>query len=216
VSEATGTPAGMQVAHGTPQTPDWWAERITPTPPTGYAEMIEALRVLQDRVAAAVPDADLVSRVTKHLVHAAELLEPAERDETHRLSGGPEDLHGRGSALIPVLEDVETDPTSLRGRVRFRRFHLGGNGAAHGGTIPLLFDDVLGRFANASGRALSRTAYLHVNYRNVTPVGRDLDLEVRFEREDGRKRYVTGVLRDGDTICADAEGLFVELRIGHP
>jgi acyl-coenzyme A thioesterase PaaI-like protein len=167
-------------------------------------------------MAAAVPDADLVSDVTKHLVHAAELLESVERDEWHRLSGSLEDVPGRGSALIPVLADVESDPVSLRGRVRFRRFHLGANGAAHGGTIPLLFDDVLGRFANAYGRALSRTAYLHVNYWNITPVGRDLTIEVSFEREDGRKRYVTGVLRDGDTICADAEGLFVELRAGQP
>ncbi|WP_448625036.1 hotdog domain-containing protein [Geodermatophilus sp. URMC 64] len=185
-------------------------------PPAGYAEMIEAVRTLQDRVAAAVPDADLVSDVTTCLLHAAELLGPAERDEWYRLSGVLEDVPGRGSALIPVLEDVESDPTSLRGRVRFRPFHLGGNGAAHGGAVPLLFDDVLGRFANAYGRPLSRTAYLHVNYRSITPVGRDLVLEVTFEREEGRKRYVSGVLRDGDTICADAAGLFVELRVGQP
>ena len=39
----------------------------------------------------------------------------------------------------------------VRGRVVFRPFHLGGNGAAHGGTLPLLFDDVLGRLANSVG-----------------------------------------------------------------
>jgi acyl-coenzyme A thioesterase PaaI-like protein len=115
-----------------------------------------------------------------------------------------------------VVRDVVDDASTLRGRVRFGRFHLGGNGAAHGGTIPLVFDEMMGRFANSGGRPVSRTAYLNVNYRNVTPIDTDLDIEARFEREDGRKRFLTGVLRDGDRVCADAEGLFVELRPGQP
>jgi acyl-coenzyme A thioesterase PaaI-like protein len=216
VSEATGT-TGAVDSETAPRLPNWWeARRPVPVPPAGYAEMIEALRLLQDRVAAAVPDGTLVAEVTRDLVHAAELLAPAERDEWHRLSGTLEELPGRGSALVPVVQDVVSDGAGLRGRVRFSRHHLGGNGAAHGGTVPLLFDDVLGRFANAGGRAVSRTAYLHVNFRSITPINRDLRIEARFEREEGRKRYVTGVLRDGDTVCADAEGLFVELRPGQP
>ena len=32
----------------------------------------------------------------------------------------------------------------------------------------------------------------------------------------GRKRVLRGTLRDGDTVCADAESLFVALRPGQP
>lgn len=196
--------------------PNFWAGRTVPTPPAGYLEMIEALRVLQDRLAAAVPDEVVVAEVTRDLVHAADLLAPAERDESLRVHGRLEDVPGRGGALIPVVRDVVGDGTVLRGRVRFGRFHIGGNGAAHGGTIPLVFDEMMGRFANSGGRAVSRTAYLHVNYRSVTPVDADLDIEVRWDREEGRKRFLAGVLRAGDRVCADAEGLFVELRPGQP
>ena len=63
-------------------------------------------------------------------------------------------------------------------------------------------------------RLPARTAYLHVNYRSVTPLGRALHAEARLDRLDGRKRFLSASLRDGELICADAEGLFVELRPG--
>lgn len=194
--------------------PNWWHPRDTPTPPAGYAELIDTMRELQDTLAAAVPDGTVVAEVTKHLQQATDLLAPTVRDEWSRISGFVEDLPGRGSALLPVLHEPRIEDDVLRGRVRFGRFHLGGNGAAHGGTVPLLFDDVLGRFANLRGRSVARTAYLHVDYRHITPVERDLDLVARFVREEGRKRWVTGVIRDGETVCAEAEGLFVQLNPG--
>jgi acyl-coenzyme A thioesterase PaaI-like protein len=100
--------------------------------------------------------------------------------------------------------------------VVFRRLHLGGGGAAHGGTLPLLFDEVLGRLSNSGDRPTARTAYLKVNYRHITPLNTELDVEGRLERQDGRKRWITGRLAHGDTLLADAEGLFVQLRPGQP
>ena len=196
--------------------PNWWHPRNIPTPPPGYAELVETLRNLLDTFAAAVPDEDDVAEVTKLLRQATDVLTPMMRDEWSRISGFARDLPGRGSALLPVVRDQRRDGDVLRGKVRFGRFHLGGNGAAHGGTISLVFDDFMGLFANVDDRRVSRTAYLHVNYRNVTPVERDLDIEARFVREEGRKRWLTGVIRDGETVCADAEGLWVELKPGQP
>jgi acyl-coenzyme A thioesterase PaaI-like protein len=101
--------------------------------------------------------------------------------------------------------------------VTFRRFHLGGHGAAHGGTVPLLFDEVLGRLANSGDRPIARTAYLTVNYRYITRVGIEHQLEAEVQRIAGRKRWVTGRLKDpAGTTVADAEGLFVQLRPGQP
>ena len=107
------------------------------------------------------------------------------------------------------MEITEYSDTHARGHVSFGRFYLGGNGAVHGGAIPLVFDELMGRLANTGGRPPSRTAYLHVNYRNITPIETRLVIEAHFDSEEGRKRILTGTIRDGDTLCADAEGLFV-------
>jgi acyl-coenzyme A thioesterase PaaI-like protein len=115
--------------------------------------------------------------------------------------------------MAPALHVEELDPDHVRGHVTFGRFFVGGNGAAHGGAIALIFDEMMGRLANTERRP-SRTAYLHVNYRSVTPLDRVLRAEARLGRLDGRKRFLSASLRDGELICADAEGLFVELRPG--
>jgi acyl-coenzyme A thioesterase PaaI-like protein len=101
-------------------------------------------------------------------------------------------------------------------RVTFGRFQLGGNGAVHGGVLPLLFDEVLGRLAN-SGRTVARTAYLTVNFRHITRIGVEHTLVAELDRIAGRKRHLRGVLRDPTgRVVSDAEGLFVELRPDQP
>ena len=42
--------------------------------------------------------------------------------------------------------------------------------AVHGGVIPLFYDWHFGMVVSAADRPISRTAYLHVDYRDVTPV----------------------------------------------
>jgi len=37
-------------------------------------------------------------------------------------------------------------------------------------------------------------------------------VEAWFHQEEGRKRLVRGLLRHGDVVCAEAEGLFIQLR----
>jgi acyl-coenzyme A thioesterase PaaI-like protein len=110
----------------------------------------------------------------------------------------------------------EATESLVRGRVVFRPFYLGGNGAAHGGTVPLLFDEVVGRLASAGGPRPARTAYLTVNYRAITPIGVELQLEATVDRREGRKRFASGRLYDGDRLIADCDALFVELRPGQP
>jgi hypothetical protein len=38
----------------------------------------------------------------------------------------------------------------------------------------------------------------------------------RAAERSGRKRYLHGTLHDGDRLCAEATGLFLELRPGQP
>ena len=113
------------------------------------------------------------------------------------------DLPGRGHPLLLPFVVDEWGASAVRGRVVFSRFHLGGNGAAHGGTLPLLFDEVMGRLNSGGDRTVGRTAYIHVNQAHHV-IERELHLEATLDRVDGRKRFITGRLRDSDRVVADA------------
>ncbi|KAF0957545.1 PaaI family thioesterase [Rhodococcus sp. T7] len=116
----------------------------------------------------------------------------------------------RGQSLTPRFEVVERDHHSLRAEIRFGRFYLG-IAAVHGGAIPLIFDELLGTLASWE-RPAARTAYLNVSYRSITPIDTPLTLEAAFTAESGRKRYLRGSIRDGETLCVEAEALFIETK----
>ena len=181
-----------------------------------FGGLIEALRSVQDLVNGSNPPDDVVAAAAHRLVEVEGLLRPWLAGEAESLAGKRPDLPGRGHSLLLPFVVEEESTRRISGRVRFTRFYLGGNGAAHGGTIPLLFDEVLGRLSNSAGRPRARTAYLHVNFRRITPIGRTLRVEATVDSEEGRKRYLSGRLSDGDELVADAEGLFVVLLPGQP
>ncbi len=79
-----------------------------------------------------------------------------------------------------------------------------------------MFDHVIGRLANDDEAVRVRTAYLHVNFRRVTPIGRELQLDVSLDRQEGRKIFATARLRDEDQLLADAEALYIVLRPEQP
>lgn len=175
-----------------------------------------ALRTFLDRVAAARPDAATLHALTASLQSWSDDLAPFAAAEREQFFARRFDLPGRGSALFPPYVIEANDAGSLRGRVALGRYFLGGNGAAHGGAVAMLFDDLLGRLANMGGRPRARTAYLRTDYRAVTP----LDVELRFHGwivgEEGRKRHARIELHHGDTLCAEAEALFIALKPGAP
>jgi acyl-coenzyme A thioesterase PaaI-like protein len=184
--------------------------------PAAFAAMIDALRDLQEKAAGSRPPEEVAGRVATVLASLAEALGEFTVDEAHQLSGRLGSLPGRGQTMVPVVEIEEFGPDFARGYVTFGRFYLGGNGAVHGGAIPLAIDELMGRLSNTGGWPPSRTAYLHVNYRSITPIERRLAIEVHIGRQEGRKKFLSASIRDGDVLCADAEGLFVALRPGQP
>ena len=209
-------PQPRTAPHGRRRLPEWWAPQVIPEPPAGYVQMIDQARLLLDAVAAAVPDADTVAHVTEALRDLTTLLGEAEVDEFHQLSGRIERVPGRGQLVVPPARIEHVDDFRIECSVTFTRHYLGGNGAVHGGALPLLFDDILGRFVQIGDRPIARTAYLHVDYRAITPVNKPLRLVGEIVSEEGRKRLIRATLKDGDTLCAEAEGLFVALRPGQP
>lgn len=175
--------------------------------------MLEASRRLLDAVAGADAPDDVVRAATASVRAACEALAPYEVDELRSPAGRHWELPGRGHPILTPFVPDFFSADELRGTVTFTRAHLGGGGAVHAGVIPLLFDEILGYLATRGGdRPPTRTAYLKVDYRSLTPLGATLTAEARIERIEGRKVFATGVLRDGSRVCAEANGLFVMLR----
>ncbi len=194
---------------------------MPPLPPSWdgggeFADLLKATRLVQDLTNGTNPPAEVMREITDQLGEVANRLKPWTCEESDLIAGRRQDLPGRGHSMLPAFVVDEQTENSVKGRVRFTTFYLGGNGAVHGGALPLFFDDILGRLSNCGGRSIARTAYLHVNYRHITEIGRELKFDATFEREEGRKRYVTGHLFDRGTLVADAEGLFVMLLPGQP
>lgn len=181
-----------------------------------YGDYVAALRRVQEAAVSLDIGSPDIERATVHVHALAEWLE--------QLPGYQGDYVGtrqmalsssQGPFSVPwTLHEARADYSA--GTVRFSRFHHGRGGVAHGGATALLFDEVLGRMSNFPGQPPSRTAYLVVNYRAVAPIEKDLRVEAAIDRVEGRKKFSTGRLYDGDTLVADAQALFVVLKPGQP
>lgn len=195
---------------------------FTPPEPTDkggpdYGRFVEAVRALQDHARAADAPDEVISQAADALAQVCELLAPYAADEWSSPSGRRMDLLVRGNVLPVPMRVSKTDQGRLAGWARFRRFHLGRNGAAHGGAIALLFDSVLGVASTVlTGGPYQRTAYLHVDYRSIVPIDKELQVDAGLTRVEGRKIFVETRLRDGDTLLAEGEALFVKLKPGQP
>jgi acyl-coenzyme A thioesterase PaaI-like protein len=130
----------------------------------------------------------------------------------------PEAVETPAGSLIAVKKVLlEGTAGRIHGWARFHRFHLGRNGAVHGGAIGLLFDSVLGMTsAVITGGPRQRTAYLHLNYCRIVPIEQELQIDAGVDRVDGRKIFVSGRLSDGGAVLCEASGLFVLLKPGQP
>jgi acyl-coenzyme A thioesterase PaaI-like protein len=186
-----------------------------------YGRFIAAVRALQDHARAVDALDEVISEAADLIEKVSDLLSPFDVDEWQSPSGRRMDLPSRGN-ILPVPMQVEKVPMEgttarIQGWARFQRFHLGRNGAVHGGALGLLFDSVLGMTsAVISGGPRQRTAYLHLNYRQIVPIEKELQIDAGVDRVDGRKIFVSGRLTDGGTVLTEGEALFVLLKPGQP
>lgn len=200
---------------------DWWPDPSRTSAGDdarvrAHAELIAAQRLLQDAVAGAAVPTEEAEQAASRLRDVTKNLAEFQVPESDRWDGRRPEMPGRAMPFMPpyILDDEEADTS--RGRVRFTRFYLGGNGAAHGGAHAVLFDDIMGRLAARAGDGTpTRTARLTINYRRVIPTETELLFDARLDRMEGRKRFVSARLYD-DTgaIGADCEGLFLALLPG--
>lgn len=193
-----------------------WDVGALPEATPGFIDLISNMRAFLDRLAMTRPGDALSAEMAQEVAALTRRLESAACPETDRICGRLHDMPGRAYLMLPPFVITAQDSHGLHGTVTFGTHFLGRNGAAHGGTVALLFDDILGRLVNAPGRGRSRTAYMHVDYRSITPVNTPLHFTVTIESEEGRKRILRGELFNGDTLCAEAHSLFIELKPDQP
>ena len=110
----------------------------------------------------------------------------------------------------PIAMRIDADG-SVHGDVVFGTAYEGPPGCVHGGYIAASFDEVLG-FTQSLGGQPGMTANLQIDYRSPTPLHRPLHFVGRVEEIVGRKIHTVATLHHGDTLCAEARGLFVSMR----
>ena len=115
---------------------------------------------------------------------------------------------------VPMRMDIEGDGginSTVVGYALFPAAYEGPPGCVHGGFIAAYFDEVLGMAQSLSGTP-GMTVNLTVDYRAPTPLKQPVIFRGRVVSIDGRKISVAGTLHHGETLCAEAKGLFVSMR----
>jgi acyl-coenzyme A thioesterase PaaI-like protein len=182
-----------------------------------YGRFIDGVRKLQDHARAVDAPDEVITEAADLLEKVSALLTPFDADEWCSPSGRRMDLPVRGNILTVPMSAHKTDDGRIEGWAQFARFHLGRNGAVHGGSIGMLFDTVLGLTSSVlTGGPRQRTAYLHINYRQVVPIETKLQIDAAVDRVEGRKIFVSGRLTDGEKVLTDADALFILLKPGQP
>ena len=184
------------------------------TPP-GLGQFVAAMRRLQDL--AVSTNGSMWSTAAEHVEKACALLDGHQVPEGVAPGGRVIELPGLGHPLLPPWMVTESGPDGVTMYGHFTRSHVGGNNAVHGGMIPLFYDWLFGMVVSTAGVPPTRTAYLHVDYRSITPIEEPLTAEGRISDVDGRKFFVTASMTAADgTLLSEANGLMVRLLPHQP
>lgn len=113
-----------------------------------------------------------------------------------------------GMPMELVIGTSDDGQPFAQGVVQLGRAYEGGPGMVHGGYVVGLLDHVFGCAMHGT-LAPAVTATLTVRFVAPTPVHRDLRLRAWFEPPNGRRLIGRATCHDGDTLTAEAEGLFI-------
>ncbi|MDG4666356.1 PaaI family thioesterase [Mycobacterium sp. 236(2023)] len=178
-----------------------------------FASFIDAARRFQDLASSSAPDDDTWRAATEHLDAANALLQPHQAAEGHPPAGRALELPGMGNPLLPAWSITSASPEGVTLHGQFSRFYLGANNIVFGGALPLLFDWTFAIANAAAGRPLSRTGYLHLDYRKPVPITTDLTATGQTTHIDGRKTTLHATLTDlTGSVLAEAETLTIGIH----
>ena len=123
-------------------------------------------------------------------------------------------IRGRLNPVAPPLEiesATRSDGTAIMvGRAHLGLAYEGPPHGVHGGWVAALFDEMLGVVQGLAGTQ-GVTAVLTVKFRHVTPVNEDLRFESWVHEQRGRRLVAKATCHAGDTLTADAKGIFIRV-----
>ena len=151
-----------------------------------------------------------VERAIDHL--SADAIPGSAASESHFSDRSP--FYG---AMNPLSMPMEMDRDekvgefgAIIGKVVFTEPYEGPPGHCHGGFIAAAFDEVLGMAQSLTGRP-GMTGKLSITYRSPMPLHTNIVFRGWVDRVDGRKIFTKGTAHNGETLCAEAEVLFLSM-----
>ncbi len=185
--------------------------------PAELGRFVTALRRLHDLTVSTDPGGALWAEAASHLESACALLDGHQVPETRTVAGRVLSIPGLAHPLMPPWTITESDADGVTMAGHFTEAHVGGNRAVHGGIIPLLYDWLLGMTVTAADIRPSRTAFLHVDYRKITPIDEPLVAHGTIREIDGRKVFIEATMTSADgAVLSEANGLMVRLLPHQP
>lgn len=203
---------------------DAWVTSATQVNPrrAELHRLAEAGRSLIERMTTTDADPAAIERATAALVAAAAELGDGTKVRSYSgfaeaANAGGMDAHydhspmmGRANPIAPVVDAEHVDESTIEMRVTFGSAYEGPPSSVHGGTVAAMFDELLGMTQSLSGQP-GMTARLTIAYRAPTPLHQPLRFVGTIDRVEGRKIFTTGRCYAGDTVTAEAEGLFISV-----
>ena len=116
---------------------------------------------------------------------------------------------GLGNPVAPPLS-FRAEDGKVVGTGSFGMQYEGPPGHVHGGFVAAALDELLGMAQTLSGKS-GMTGTLTVRYRRPTPLYKQLTFTAWVDRIEGRKIFTSGTIHDGETLCAEAEGVFISV-----
>ena len=185
--------------------------------PAELGRYISALRRLQDLTVSTNPGGALWAEAAEHLESACAALDGHQVPETDVVAGRVLSIPGLAHPLMPPWTIASSGPGGVTMAGHFTEAHVGGNRAVHGGIIPLLYDWLFGMTVTAAGIRPTRTAFLHVDYRKVTPIDEPLEARGSITEIDDRKVFIAATMTAaGGAVLSEANGLMVRLLPHQP
>lgn len=202
----------------------WWvvADEVSPRR-AQLRRLADAGRLVIERMASTDAPKAAVEQAAELLEAAAQALDGPGRIRRYdgfaesANAGGDPHAHFDHSPIVgmasPIAAPTQVEITgddTVEMRVRFGAAYEGPPGSVHGGVVAAMFDELLGMTQSLSGQP-GMTGTLTVRYRRPTPLRHDLRFVGTLDRVEGRKIFTTGRCFDGDTLTAEAEGLFIHV-----
>jgi len=204
----------------------WFPEAAAPSPLQARKHaMADQLRQLMDDVLfldAAASDELALADAELALARAVQAFEALPDVPNRNLHIAPVDnahperspFIGRCNALASPMR-IWYDGELTYGEATYPDRYEGPPGRVHGGFVVAAFDDLLGVAQSVSGVA-GLTGTLEVKLRQGTPLNRRIEYEAGVTSVSGRKVICWGRSTLEGELVAEATGVFIEPRGGHP